>query len=32
MSKKQYNTIILPKYKTKKELNDAINIIISRTQ
>ena len=32
MSKKQYNTIILPKYKTKKELNDAINIIISRTR
>jgi len=27
-SRKQYNTIILPKYKTKKELNDAINMII----
>ena len=30
-SRKQYNTIILPKYKTKKELNDAINMIIANT-
>lgn len=30
-SRKQYNTIILPKYKTKKELNDAINMIITNT-
>ena len=29
---KEYNTIILPKYKTKKELNYAINIIINKTQ
>ena len=28
-SKKQYNTIVLPKYRTKKELDDAMNIIFS---
>ena len=28
-SKKQHNTIVLPKYRSKKELNDAINMIIS---
>ena len=30
-SRKQYNTIIVPKYKSKKEMNDAINIIIANT-